>query len=272
MPSHFCGKSAAPLALLAIASAAFAWVWQKEAGSVSERPEGQSFAFTDSVNDGTPDFLRLDTEEDQRSFLRWFTFLAEVQFFTPARQATREIGDCAALLRYCYREALRSHDAAWAAQCKLPLLPAAESIHKYQYPFTPLHANLFRLQPGPFTPGDLKAGRFGQFADTKTLQEFNTFFVSRDVKRASPGDLLFYRRPESPAIYHSMIFIGRSQIAPSPSTYVVYNTGPEGVSQGQMRRLTLTNLMQFPDPQWRPFAANPQFLGVYRWNILRYAE
>jgi uncharacterized protein YfaT (DUF1175 family) len=271
MPSYSCGKSAAPVALLALGITAIGLVCQSpraHQGSVNESVP----ALSDSADDGTPDFLRLDTEEDQRSFRRWFTFLAEVQFFTPAKQRTPEIRDCAALLRYCYREALRSHDSAWAAQCQLLLLPAAESVRKYQYPFTPLRANLFRLQSGPFTPGDLNAGRFGQFANAKTLREFNTFLVSRDVKRASPGDLLFYRRVGTPAVYHSMIFIGRSQITPSPFTYVVYNTGPEGASEGEMRRLTISDLMQFPDPQWRPIAANPQFLGVYRWNILRYAR
>jgi hypothetical protein len=27
--------------------------------------------------------------------------------------------------------------------------------------------------------------------------------------------------------------------------------------------------MQHPDPRWRPTPSNPNFLGVYRWNILR---
>lgn len=226
-------------------------------------------AMTDAASDGTPDFLRLDTEEDRRSFCRWFTFLAEVQYFTPVRRRPAEITDCAALLRYCYGQALRSHDSNWAAQCQLPFLPAAASIRKYQYPFTPLKADLFRLRPGPFTPADLNNGRFGQFADAETLERFNTFLVARDVQRAVPGDLLFFRRSGNPAVYHSMIFIGRSQIAPSPNTYVVYNTGPEGNEPGEMRRLKISELMQFPDPQWRPNAANSQFLGVFRWNILR---
>jgi uncharacterized protein len=247
----------------------------RSAPALNARPEasaatGQRLpAMTDTASDGTPDFLRLDTEEDRRSFRRWFTFLAEVQYFTPVQRRPAEIIDCAALLRYCYRQALHSHDSNWAAQCQLPFLPAAASIRKYQYPFTLLKANLFRLQPGPFTPPDLTNGRFGQFADVETLERFNTFLVGRDVGRAVPGDLLFFRRPGNPAVYHSMIFIGRSQIAPSPDTYVVYNTGPEGNAPGEMRRLKIPDLVQFPDPQWRPNAANSQFLGVFRWNILR---
>jgi uncharacterized protein YfaT (DUF1175 family) len=66
-----------------------------------------------------------------------------------------------------------------------------------------------------------------------------------------------------------MIFIGKSQIEPGPEQYFVYNTGPEGSGTGEMKRLSVSELMHFPDPQWRPEPANPQFLGVFRWNILR---
>src|SRR5690348_4735328 len=36
---------------------------------------------TDQFGDGTPDFLRLDSEEDQLAFQHWFTFLAESTYF-----------------------------------------------------------------------------------------------------------------------------------------------------------------------------------------------
>ncbi len=69
-----------------------------------------------------------------------------------------------------------------------------------------------------------------------------------------------------------MIFIGRSQVEPGPEQYLVYHTGPQGKSPGEIRRLTLSELMNFPDARWRPVASNPAFLGVYRWNILREDE
>jgi uncharacterized protein YfaT (DUF1175 family) len=224
---------------------------------------------SDTASDGTPDFLRLNSEQDRRTFRRWFTFLAEVQYFTPASQRSPEIVDCAALLRYCYRLALSRHDGNWAAESHLPLVPAGSSVAKYQYPFTPLKANLFRVQPGPFTPADLDNGSFAEFANAETLQRYNTFLVGRDVRQARPGDLIFFRRSGAPPVYHSMIFIGKSQIAPSPENYFVYNTGPEGSRTGEMRRLSVSELMHFPDPQWRPQPANAQFLGIFRWNILR---
>ena len=228
-------------------------------------------AFTDSAADGTPDFFRLDTGQDQDAFRRWFTFLAEVQSFNSPRERPSEIVDCSAFVRYCYREALRWHDNRWAAEARLPLLPALASVQKYSYPHTALKAGLFRIREGPFTLPDLGNGSFTQFANAETIQQFNTFRISRDIGRAQPGDLLFFRRTVggNRRIFHSMIFLGRSRIQPSSVPYVVYHTGPDGANAGEIRRLALRDLLQFPDPQWRPYAANAQFLGVFRWNILR---
>ena len=47
----------------------------------------------------------------------WFTYLAEAQYHAPALPP--EITDCAALLRFAYREALREHDGRWASDLKL---------------------------------------------------------------------------------------------------------------------------------------------------------
>ena len=66
-----------------------------------------------------------------------------------------------------------------------------------------------------------------------------------------------------------MIYLGESQIRPDGRRYVVYHTGPDGADPGEIRRLTLEELARFPRPEWRPLPANPVFLGVFRWNILR---
>ncbi|MBV9035456.1 MAG: DUF1175 family protein [Acidobacteriaceae bacterium] len=232
-------------------------------------PAQLQLATTDRFQDGTPDFLRLDEEADQSAFRRWFTFLAEIQYFTPAADRPAEIGDCSALLRYAYREALRRHDTLWCGESRLPLIPALPSVEKYRYPQTPLGANLFRLCAGPFVPSDLHNESFGQFANAETLQKFNTFFVSRDITRARPGDLLFYRRRTEHVPFHSMIFLGRSQITRGNANYLVYDTGPDGTQAGEIRRRSLEELLNYPDPQWQPKWTNPQFLGVFRWNILR---
>jgi uncharacterized protein len=50
---------------------------------------------------------------------------------------------------------------------------------------------------------------------------------------------------------------------------VIYHTGPDGSNPGELRRLTVEQLLEFPQPEWRPLESNPNFLGVSRWNILR---
>jgi hypothetical protein len=223
----------------------------------------------DSAADGTPDSLRLDTAHDRQAFRRWFTYLAESQYFQPPAARPPEINDCAALIRYAYREALHAHDNAWADSAGLAVIPAFESVEKYQYPFTPLGAALFRVRAGNFEPPDLTSGAFLQFADARTLLRFNTHFITRDLARALPGDLLFYRQESGHVTFHSMIYLGESQVQRDGRRYVLYHTGPQDSNPGEMRRLTVEDLMRFPQAEWRPLATNPGFLGVARWNILR---
>jgi uncharacterized protein YfaT (DUF1175 family) len=223
----------------------------------------------DTAGDGTPDFLRLDDPHDRQSFRRWFAFLGEAQYFQAPASRPPEIDDCAALIRYAYREALRAHDSAWAATARLPLVPAYDSVAKYQYPYTPLGASLFRVREGGFEPADLANGAFAQFADAQTLRRYNTRFRSRDLGAAEPGDLLFYRQAGAREPFHGMIYLGESLIHPDGKRYILYHTGPNGSDPGEMRRLTVEVLLNFPQPRWRPVAGNPSFLGVSRWNILK---
>src|SRR5262249_14601578 len=45
----------------------------------------------DQSEDGTPDFLRLDTQADREAFRRWFTFFAESQYFQLIDERPAEI-------------------------------------------------------------------------------------------------------------------------------------------------------------------------------------
>jgi len=230
-------------------------------------------AFTDpgsvpSSAEANADSLRLASEGDRAAFRQWFTFIAEAQYFR-AGPLAREIRDCAALLRFAYREALREHDSIWAAQMALPLAPAIPEIRQYHYPWTPIGPALFRVRGGSLSP-DRPA--FAEFADAETLRRFNTNFISREATDARSGDLLFFRQLNESATYHAMIFVGHSQIEPGPDAYVVYHTGPNGNRQGEIRRLTLRELLTYPDARWRPAPGNRAFLGIYRWNILSGAD
>jgi hypothetical protein len=233
-------------------------------------------ARSDNFGDGTPDFLRLDSPSDQEAFRRWFSLIAEFQALRPPKDLPREIIDCAALLRYSYRNALRDHNAAWIRETQIVPSTAVPSIEKYQYPHTPLGAALFRVKPGKFQPSDVKDGTFAEFADAKTLEGLNTFFLSRDIGAARPGDLLFYRQLMQDSPFHSMVFVGRSQWnvdgPGNADDVLVYHTGPIEKGPGEMRRIRMVELLRHPSPQWRPVPGNSNFLGVYRWNILKGAN
>lgn len=223
--------------------------------------------YTDTFADGTPDFLRLDSVRDRQAFRHWFTLIAEHEAVSGVPLPV-EIRDCAALLRYSYREALRSHDASWSRTMALGAVPMGSDIAKYQFPYTPVGPKLFRVQEGQFTAADLADGSFAEFADVKTLVLSNAYLVSRDVRQALPGDLLFYRQFEQGSPFHSMIFVGHSHFGPGDA-WVVYHTGPDRTWPGEMRRVSMDSLLQHQDPRWRPLPGNRNFLGVYRWNILR---
>jgi hypothetical protein len=216
----------------------------------------------DSFGDGTPDWMRLHSTTDRQAFRLWFTALADRAADAEPNQLPPEIIDCASLLRYAYRESLRPHDERWYSQYTVEQMPLLTSVQQWSYPNTPLGLDLFRIRPGPFHVTDVTDGTFAQFADAKTLIQANTFFVSRDLHAARPGDLIFFRLLETDSQYHSMVITAHSK-------WVVYHTGPIENHSGEMRRVLLADLLHHPDPRWRPTPSNPNFLGVYRWNILR---
>ena len=214
----------------------------------------------DTFEDGTPDFLRLDSEDDRQNFRRWFTWLAEAQYFQAPPMRPAEIDDCAALIRYAYREALHAHESGWAESARVPVVPAFAPIGKYQYPYTPLGAALFRVRAGPFLPSDLAGAAFAQFADAQTLWRFNTHSLGRDLRRALPGDLLFFRHEAGRMPFHSMIYLGESQLHRDGNRYVLYHTGP-GDGPGEIRRLTLPELMTLPSTRMAAGARQPRLPG-----------
>jgi uncharacterized protein YfaT (DUF1175 family) len=218
----------------------------------------------DRFRDGTPEFLRLGDPADQAAFRRWFTLIAEDAASRPKQDVPREITDCASLLRYAYRESLRRHDENWFTTTGMAVDAPPGEIRGWHYPDTPLGLGLFRVRPGPFAAVDLDNGAFAQFADAKTLVERNAFLVSREVRVALPGDLLFFRQVGHASPWHSMIVTRGGSGA-----VVVYHTGPDHGRSGELRRVAVADLLDHPQPEWRPVTGNPNFLGVYRWNILR---
>lgn len=216
----------------------------------------------DSFGDGMPDALRLHSIEDRAAFREWFWRLAEMQAELPETEKAAEIQDCAGLLRYAYREALKAHSAEWAEEQHAGDV-AFGSVQQWRYPDTMLGAGLFRVRPGPFVEGDENNGAFAQFADARALMTWNTFRVVGGLRAAKPGDLFFFRQFGQNSPYHSMVITGRD------AGWVVYHTGPIGRGKGEIRRMAVTDLLRHPDTRWRPIAENSNFLGVFRWNVLR---
>jgi len=238
------------------------------AAARTESPPNQA-AWQDSFGDGFPDAARLDGPRDRESFVRWATFLAEALYYRPSPRALEEVQDCAALIRYAYRNALMAHHSTWRRSAELPFDPGFGDVREFSYPQWPLGRGLFRTRPGPFALADVENGAFAEFADAASLLHFNTFPVSREVAAAQPGDLLFFYQPGQNQPYHSMMFVGASHFQPQGDDWLIYHTGDVSGEGGEVRHLRLSVLMQHPEPRWRPVEANPAFLGVYRFNLLR---
>ncbi|MGD1100565.1 MAG: DUF1175 family protein [Terriglobia bacterium] len=223
----------------------------------------------DSLGDGFPDSARLDGAQDRENFIRWFTFLAETQYYAPTPRTRAEVEDCAALVRFAYRNSLEAHSPAWREDAGLPYDPGFGDIAKYNYPYGPLGRALFRTRPGPVAPGDIAQGAFVEFADSATLLRYNTYLISRDVRAAQPGDLLFFHQSVQREPFHTMLFVGKSYYQPQGTDWIVYHTGDLNGQRGEIREVQTGTLLEHPDLHWRPLLNNPNFLGIYRLEILR---
>jgi uncharacterized protein YfaT (DUF1175 family) len=223
--------------------------------------------WNNSLGEGFPDGARIGTARDRENFVRWFTFLAETQYYAP--RPRKEIQDCAALIRFAYRNSLVPHSSLWRRDAGLPFDPGVGDIAKYNYPCGLLGRGLFRTRPGPAVPGDPAHGVYAEFADTATLLQYNTCLIARDVRAAQAGDLLFYHQPVQTEPFHTMLFVGRSYYQPGGSDWIVYHTGDINGERGEIREVQVQTLLNHPDVRWRPLIANPNFLGVYRLEILR---
>ena len=106
-----------------------------------------------------------------------------------------------------------------------------------------------------------------EFADADTLVTLNARRLGRDVRAAQPGDLLYYRQDAADSPSHLMVFVGESRFD-AGHDWVVYHTGPDGQWPGEVRKVALHDLERHPSARWRPIAANPAFVGVFRLAIL----
>ena len=200
--------------------------------------------------------VRLADQDDRDAFRAWFVFLSDVQFERPAP----EVIDCAALVRFAFREALRAHTPEWARRVGLPVTPGYPDVRSAPAA-TSNGWPLFRVSPAPDT-------RYAEFADARTLVGLNARQLGRDVAALRPGDLLYFQQPQQEQSDHLMVFVGSSSFDRHASDWVVYHTGPDGDDPGEVRKVRLADLAAHPAPRWRPHASNPHFIGLFRLALL----
>jgi uncharacterized protein YfaT (DUF1175 family) len=227
-------------------------------------------ASADSDGDGIPDIAEIRSVEDKQNFRRWFAAIAEMQFYRISDEWIPEQRDCAGLVRFALREALRKHDRPWFKRMGADYDPIAPDVRALALESHPLGEKVFRTDFGSYQEADLASGKFSEFADARTLKNFNSVFVSRDRRRAVRGDLLFFHQPWVQKFpYHVMLFIGEPvKDAEGASDWVVYHTGSSPTAEGTLKKVRLAVLDHHPDKRWRPIESNQNFLGFYRLKIL----
>jgi uncharacterized protein YfaT (DUF1175 family) len=211
--------------------------------------------------------VRLADESDRAAFRAWFVLLADAQFY----RTTADVADCAALVRHAAREALRAHTPEWMRQAALPRVRVFPDV-RVSTPLADGGLALFRVSDsGPASPA-----RYAEFADARTIIRFNARRIGRDPAALRPGDLLYFHQDTQAEPDHLMVYVGASAFESDGRDWIVYHTGPPGPSdaagalppRGEVRKVRLADLLRHPAPRWRPVPDNPQFVGVFRLEML----
>jgi uncharacterized protein YfaT (DUF1175 family) len=229
-----------------------------------------SFSTRDFDADGFPDACELQDETDRRNFRRWFVSIAESQLHQEDPAWRQDDRDCAGLIRFAYREALKRHDTKWLRNKPFLIDAAIADVRQYNYPHVPLlQTRIFRTRDGSFAETDLSDTTFAVTALAAKLRSYNTLFLGKTLENVWPGDLLFFLNAGDVHMpQHSMIFIGDNKRPPSVDDYVMYHTGPNDNKPGLIKKVRLADLLRHPDERWHPTPENRYFLGYYRWKIL----
>lgn len=234
--------------------------------------------WSDSDEDGIPDAAELHSYDDRANFRRWFASIAEMQFYRFSDSWSKEQRDCAGLVRFAWREALRQHDRIWFQGMGQGYEAVAPDVKAYSLEKSPLGEKLFRTEFGKFEKDDLTNGKFSEFADARTLKNYNVVFLTRDRRQGNllPGDLLFFHQPWVQKFpYHVMIFLGAARVDNGGGNdWLIYHTGASPLVSGQevggeIKKVRLSVLDHHPNARWRPVESNKNFLGFYRLKILQ---
>ena len=179
--------------------------------------------------------------EQSRLFRAWMVRIVDEQIHRPTPRWHHR--DCAGLVRFAVAESLRPHGAGWRA---------ANAIGGPLPPDLDLTGDQRRLRHG-WQRAD---GRRSAYVSALELVQENAVFVSKDVSRAEPGDLLFFDQGDD---QHLMVWTGR---------YIGYHTGSSHRADDGLRAVSIRELMAWKDTRWQPVPENSNFAGVYRLRFL----
>ena len=166
---------------------------------------------------------------------------------SPTRSSKRrapEVTDCAALVRFAFREALRAHTPRVGAPRRPPLhthisrrpLGAAADVRPAG------RSSASRPAPTP---------RYAEFADARTLVALNARPLGRQTSALQPGDLLYFHQPSSaarsPDGVRRPLVLRRGRRRLGRLSHRPLDGGP-----GEVRKARLRDLRRHPSPRWRP--------------------
>jgi len=202
----------------------------------------------------------LRDEGDREAFRRWFVAILEAQLevISPAWEPAQR--DCAGILRFAFREAWASHDSDWRDRVGFTQSFQGRSPSP--------------SSRGPWGQAFWTDEGWKPFAQGSQLRHYNCVYLGRELASGKPGDLIFFARSGARATPDHAMALVRPDRDGMPM--LLYHTGPEasGVPgrgaepAGEIRRVRVDELMQHPNPDFRPHSDNPAFLGVYRWKVL----
>src|SRR5881394_3452747 len=119
-------------------------------GLAADSSSNPGARLVDSHNDGIPDAIELRSFQDRDSFRRWFTAIAETQFYQLSDQWNAEQRDCAGLVRFATREALRHHTRPWLQKMGPAYQTVAADVNGFDLDNNPLGEKIFRTDFGSF--------------------------------------------------------------------------------------------------------------------------
>jgi uncharacterized protein YfaT (DUF1175 family) len=184
----------------------------------------------------------LDYQQSQH-FRSWFVRIIHEQFRQgPTPRWTQR--DCASLVRFAANEAMKVHDDDWLK---------ANGLSRGRLP---PEVNLAESQQKLLNSWNQVGGTKGAYVSAIVLIQENSQFVSKNINHALAGDLLFFDQGES---QHLMVWMGN---------HIAYHTGTTTQTDNGLRKVTLTQLMNWRDTRWQPRIDNPNFIGVYRLSFL----